>query len=81
MATKKTKPRLPVVLANVVVRYDAELDEYLSELREVEVLTIHFNRRTMRVRYTWDDYFGQGPKVKVSDIDAGPFFARYGFES
>jgi len=41
----------------------------------VEVLTVHFSRRRMRVRYTASIYGKE--KVQTADISADPFFNKY----
>lgn len=43
------------------------------QMVRVDVLTVHFNRDTMRVRYT-DPSTG---KPATFDCDAAPFFAKY----
>ena len=48
------------------------MDTYHDDLEfEVEVLTVHFERRTMRVRF---NHMG---KVETRDVDADPFFQKY----
>jgi hypothetical protein len=41
----------------------------------VEILTVHFIKRTMRVRYIINSY-GKN-KITTVDIDASPFFNQY----
>ena len=43
---------------------------------EVEVLTVHFEKQTMRVRFMVDNY--GVPKVTTQNISAAPFFEKYG---
>jgi hypothetical protein len=38
---------------------------------EVEVLTVHFEKNTMRIR------FRHGGRVETRDVDATPFFEKY----
>lgn len=50
----------------------ANMDEYHADLEfEVEVLTVHFERNSMRVRFT---HMG---KIETRDTDATPFFEKY----
>lgn len=44
---------------------------------DAEVLTVHLAKRTMRVRFEVDSY--GTPKTVTRDVDAEPFFARYGW--
>ena len=79
--------KLPIVYANVVVAYPlkpgggCDPATHVRELAPVEVLTVHFAKRTMRVRYTIRDYFGKGEKIQTSNIDAQPFFDAYDLQA
>jgi hypothetical protein len=44
---------------------------YFSGLVQAEVLTVHFAKRTMRVRFNVDG------KAMTIDVDATPFFEKY----
>lgn len=46
-------------------------DYYVRRVVEVEVLTVHFATRQMRVRFKW-----QGQWL-TQDVEAAPFFRRY----
>ncbi len=70
----KSSLPLPIVQAQVILTFG---EKYTHKLTEVEVLTVHFNSGMMRVRYTCDDYFGQGPKVQTTDIPAEPFLKKF----
>ena len=72
--------RLPTVEAEVTVAYDSSRKQYIKSLIEVEVLTVHFAKRKMRVRYRWIDYFGEKNKIRTCDISAEPFFDKYGMD-
>ena len=67
----------PTVKAKVTVKYDFVKGIYEQDEIEVEVLTVHFEKRTMRVRYMSVDWFGKGPKIQTTDISAEPFFEKY----
>ena len=75
------------VVANVIVEYgkgpvppDGEKtggSTFLVRKNvEVEVLTVHFEKRTMRVRFVINNY-GKN-KITTTDIPADPFFLKYG---
>ena len=44
---------------------------YVSPYLDVEVLTVHFNKRTMRVRFVWNG------ETQTRDISADAFFEKY----
>lgn len=67
---------LPTVTIEVPVIFQAGVP-YVNKPVEVEVLSIHFQKRTMRVRYMCEDYFGRGPKIETPDVSAEPFFKKY----
>lgn len=72
-----------IVKAEVITRYakGKENDEggfeaiIERDTIEVEVLTVHFKKRTMRVRYVLDSWGEK--KVYTVDISAEPFFEQY----
>ena len=67
---------IPKIVAPVTVRWSREQNEYIVEEREVEVLTLHFQKGTMRVRYK-ADFFDKGKeKIHTQDIDSAPFFEQ-----
>ena len=74
---KKQKKILPCVRVKVQISLNCDaMGGYVFEVREVEVLTVHFNTGMMRVRYTCDDYFGQGPKVRTAEVSNAPFIKK-----
>lgn len=44
---------------------------YITAQVEVQILTVHFERNSMRVRYEWLD------TVHVENMDATPFFKEF----
>jgi hypothetical protein len=67
--TVKNPNWVPVYDANGIT---SNMDEYHAVLEfDVEVLTVHFQRNSMRVRFT---HMG---KVETRDVDATPFFEKY----
>lgn len=52
--------------------YGSEAPFYITKTIEVEVLTVHFEKGTMRVRFL--DVEG---RKKTVDVDAAPFFEKY----
>jgi len=64
------------VKAKVGIGYDYKKNEYVEGMKEVEVLTIHFEKNTMRVRYK-ADFWGDGVRTHVDNIPADPFFEQY----
>ena len=66
---------IPKVIADVSGFGDSP-----DKSREVEVLTVHFAKNTMRVRWTehWGNSYGKHSKVFTKDISADPFFEKYG---
>lgn len=79
------KPKLPTVMADVIVerQLGAKTPQggresvYIRDVIEVEVLTVHFNKQTMRIRYIKNSY-GEG-KVTTCNINAEPYFDKYGW--
>jgi hypothetical protein len=79
----KTKISHPLPTVDVAVNdYDFEAKDYVETVRKCEVLTVHFLKRTMRVRYYLEEprFFTRykGTKPRAVDIDATPYFAKYG---
>lgn len=69
--------KLPTV--DVDIHVPGPNGQYVLKRHEgVEVLTVHFQKRTMRVRYQGYDWLGRGPKTKTRDLDATPYFEKYG---
>ena len=68
--------------ANAIVEPDSmnpngEFYFYIKEDIEVEVLTVHFAKRRMRVRFK-QNFYGD-LKTRAFDISAEPYFSKYGF--
>jgi len=66
----------PTVVASVTTDFDT-IKGYIRTEIEVEVLTVHFNKGTMRVRYQ-ADMFNSGMKSRTEDISNEAFLKKYG---
>lgn len=69
----------PVVKAKVV-KMNVETGEYELMDQEVEVLTLHLNKNTMRVRWVEQDprtYPMHQGTIRTSDISSNAFFNQY----
>jgi hypothetical protein len=80
----KNKQDLPTVMAKVIVGTKQKPNDkgghdttYIQGMREVEVLTVHFNKGTMRVRFMDDGMFGKPPKVRIENISNAAFIEQY----
>lgn len=79
-----TKVKLPTVMARVSVErklgaktktgYETDV---IFDVIEVEVLTVHFTKLTMRVRYT-EKWYGKD-KIQTVNVPAAPYFEKYGW--
>lgn len=69
--------RNPDWILNPSLPLDQRMDDYwITFNTEAEVLTIHLQKYTMRIRYK--DACGQ---TQIKDMDAGPFFKKYNIEA
>lgn len=65
------------VTVNVCVRYDRIPGDYIYDDVEVEILTVHFEKRTMRVRYEANIFGHSKSEIRTVNISAEPFFEKY----
>lgn len=76
---------LPTVMAKVTVSrslgaknaHGGHSTNYEEAIIEVEVLTLHFAKGTMRVRYTMSQH--GDPKITTVNISSEPYFEKYGW--
>ena len=68
--------KLPVVTMSVVVGYTKGVG-YTKEDREVEVLSVNFNKQTMRIRYKADIFNSGKDSTETPDVPSTAFFEHY----
>jgi hypothetical protein len=61
----------------VTTGYDKQKNEFVDGLVEVEVLTVHFITKMMRVRYKADIWETGKDEVRVDNVPIDPFLAKY----